>query len=89
MPGVSHKKQPVISARRITGKSLLVGKHLRERYDADAAVIGTLDQAYQARIEEAVDRHADRTGRKVHFVTAMRPVSLEAEEILRKRVLAL
>jgi hypothetical protein len=38
-----------------------------ERYDADATVFRTLDSAYQSLIEEAVDSHADRAGRKVHF----------------------
>src|SRR6266850_1933611 len=38
-----------------------------ERYDADAAVFRTLDPAYQASIQEAVDGHADRAGRKVHL----------------------
>ena len=30
-------------------------------------VFSTLDSAYQSRIEETVDGHADRAGRKVHF----------------------
>src|SRR6266481_8343431 len=38
-----------------------------ERYDPDAAVFRTLDPAYQASIQQAVDGHTDRAGRKVHL----------------------
>src|SRR5260370_26292263 len=38
-----------------------------ERHDADATVFWALDPAYQAPFDEAVDGHADRAGRKVHF----------------------
>ncbi len=38
-----------------------------ERYDADAAVFRTLDPAYQASIQQAVNGHADRAGRKVYL----------------------
>src|SRR5229473_5318930 len=37
----------------------------RERHDADAPILGTLDPAYQAPFDEAVDGHTDRAGRKV------------------------
>src|SRR5580693_4469482 len=38
-----------------------------ERYDPDAPILRTLDPAYQASIQQAVDGHTDRAGRKVHF----------------------
>jgi hypothetical protein len=38
-----------------------------ERYDPDAAIPGTLDPAYQAPFQKAVDGHTDRAGRKVHL----------------------
>jgi hypothetical protein len=36
-----------------------------ERYDPDTPILKTLDPAYQASIQQAVDGHADRAGRKV------------------------
>src|SRR6267142_886160 len=38
-----------------------------ERYDPDAPILRTLDPAYQASIQKAVNGHADRAGRKVHL----------------------
>src|SRR6266852_1868305 len=38
-----------------------------ERYDPDAPILGTLNPAYQASIQQAVDGHTDRAGRKVHL----------------------
>ena len=38
-----------------------------ERYDPDAPILRTLDPAYQASIQQAVDGHTDRAGRKVHL----------------------
>src|SRR6266481_5843012 len=38
-----------------------------ERYDPDAPILRTFDPAYQASIQEAVDGHTDRAGRKKHF----------------------
>src|SRR5258707_1270198 len=40
-----------------------------ERYDPDAPVLGTLDPAYQASFDEAINGHTDRAGRKVHLWT--------------------
>src|ERR1700682_641828 len=37
----------------------------RERHDADAPILGTLDPAYQAPFDEAVNGRTDRAGRKV------------------------
>src|SRR4029077_7154991 len=39
----------------------------RERYDPDASILRTLDSAYQASLQRAVEGHADRAGRKVHL----------------------
>src|SRR5713226_80724 len=39
----------------------------RERYDPTAPILRTLDPAYQASIQQAVDGHTDRAGRKVHL----------------------
>jgi uncharacterized protein YbjT (DUF2867 family) len=36
-----------------------------ERYDSDAPILGTLDPAYQAPFDEAVNGRTDRAGRKV------------------------
>src|SRR6267378_3689124 len=38
-----------------------------ERHDADAPILSTLDPAYQAPFDEAVNGRADRAGRKVHL----------------------
>src|ERR1700694_4035927 len=38
-----------------------------ERYDPDAPILRTLDPAYQASIQQAIDGHTDRAGRKVHL----------------------
>ena len=38
-----------------------------ERYDPDAPVLRTLDPAYQAPFDEAVNGRTDRAGRKVHL----------------------
>src|SRR6266852_2940230 len=38
-----------------------------ERYDPDAPILRTLDPAYQPSIQQAVDGHTDRAGRKVHL----------------------
>jgi hypothetical protein len=38
-----------------------------ERHDADAPILRTLDPAYQASFDEAVNGRADRAGRKVHL----------------------
>src|SRR6266403_5788671 len=38
-----------------------------ERHDPDAPILRTLDPAYQASIQQAVDGHTDRAGRKVHL----------------------
>src|SRR6266481_1660654 len=38
-----------------------------ERHDADAPILRTLDPAYQAPFDEAVNGRADRAGRKVHL----------------------
>src|SRR6266852_45306 len=38
-----------------------------ERYDPNAPILRTLDPAYQASIQQAVDGHTDRAGRKVHL----------------------
>src|ERR1700692_3281471 len=38
-----------------------------ERHDADAPILRTLDPAYQAPFDEAVNGRADRARRKVHF----------------------
>src|SRR6266851_6618965 len=38
-----------------------------ERYDPDAPILRTLDPAYQASIQEAVDGHTDRAGREVYL----------------------
>src|SRR5260370_6513240 len=38
-----------------------------ERYDPDAPILRTLDPGYQASIQQAVDGHTDRAGRKVHL----------------------
>src|SRR2546429_5564639 len=38
-----------------------------ERYDPDAPILRALDPAYQPSIQEAVDGHTDRAGRKVHL----------------------
>src|SRR6266404_4168528 len=38
-----------------------------ERYDPDAAILRTLDPAYQAPFDEAVNGRTDRAGRKVHL----------------------
>jgi len=40
---------------------------LCERHDADAPILRTLDPAYQAPFDEAVNGRADRAGRKVHL----------------------
>src|SRR5580704_15039665 len=40
-----------------------------ERHDADAPILGTLDPAYQAPFDEAVNSRTDRAGRKVHLWT--------------------
>jgi len=37
----------------------------RERHDADAAILRTLDPAHQASFDEAVNGRTDRAGRKV------------------------
>src|ERR1700731_1148842 len=37
----------------------------RERHDADAPILGTLDPAYQTPFDEAIDGRTDRAGRKV------------------------
>src|SRR5712664_1739147 len=39
----------------------------RERHDADAPILRTLDPAYQAPFDEAVNGHADRSRGKVHL----------------------
>src|ERR1700730_1920549 len=39
----------------------------RERHDADAPILGTLDPAYQAPFDEAVNGRTDRGGRRVHL----------------------
>src|SRR6266436_4406380 len=49
-----------------------------ERYDPDAPILSALDPAYQASIQQAVDGHTDRAGRKVH---------LWADRIYRRRPL--
>jgi hypothetical protein len=38
-----------------------------ERYDADAPILRTLDPAYQAPFDKAVNGRTDRAGRKVHL----------------------
>src|SRR6266478_122897 len=38
-----------------------------ERYDPDAPLLRTLDPAYQAPSDKAVDGHTDRAGREVHL----------------------
>src|SRR6266852_4862591 len=38
-----------------------------ERYDPNAPILRTLDPAYPASIQQAVDGHTDRAGRKVHL----------------------
>src|SRR6266852_2412367 len=38
-----------------------------ERYDPNAPILRTLDPAYQASIQHAVDVHTARAGRKVHL----------------------
>src|SRR6266852_3191030 len=38
-----------------------------ERYDPDAPILWTLDPAYQTSIQQAIDGHTDRAGRKVHL----------------------
>ena len=38
-----------------------------ERYDADAPILRTLDTAYQAPFDKAVNGRTDRAGRKVHL----------------------
>src|SRR5258708_29231093 len=38
-----------------------------ERHDADAPILSTLDPAYQAPFDEAVNGRADLAGRKVHL----------------------
>src|SRR5580704_7173820 len=38
-----------------------------ERYDPDAPILGTLDPAYQASVQQAVDGHTDRARREVHL----------------------
>src|ERR1700682_6025026 len=38
-----------------------------ERYDPDAPILKTLDPAYQAPFDEAVNGRTDRAGRKVHL----------------------
>src|SRR5882757_10668815 len=39
----------------------------RERHDADAPILSTLDPAHQAPFDEALNGRADRAGRKVHL----------------------
>src|SRR5258708_33879780 len=38
-----------------------------ERYDPDAPILRTLDPAYQASIQQAIDGNTNRAGRKVHL----------------------
>src|SRR5258708_2149446 len=38
-----------------------------ERYDPDAPILRTLDPAYQAPCDKAIDGHTDRAGREVHL----------------------
>src|SRR6266481_7502020 len=60
-----------------------------ERYDPDAPILRTFDPAYQASIQEAVDGHTDRAGRKKHFgadrIHRQRPLFKRASRI-RKSV---